>query len=212
MSKRSEIHDKVLQAQSLEEVANVYHEWAQQYDRDLMEHWGYQAPQQSVALLLHHLTATEATILDAGCGTGLVGQLLKQAGRKHLIGIDYSEAMLAEAAAKGCYQTLQQADLNQPLAMPTNQVDAVICVGTFTLGHVQPEALRELVRVTRPGGFVCFTVRQEFWEQVNFARMLNQLKQESRVSVLEQQEIEYIRTEGSTSQLLLLTVLDQATT
>ena len=115
----------------------------------------------------------EAVVLDAGCGTGLVGQLLAKARKFQIDGVDYSQSMLDEAQAKGCYRALQQVDLNQPLQIAADSYDAVICIGTFTLGHVRPEALHEMLRITKSGGQICFTVRDEFWLKSNFGSLLS---------------------------------------
>ena len=205
MGNRTEIHDKVLNAKSLEDISEAYGIWAKSYDQDLLTELGYQAPARSVELLRKHLAT--GRVLDAGCGTGLVGQLLSTGGAFQLDGLDYSESMLLEAQSKQCYQTLQQADLNQPLTNETASYDAVICIGTFTLGHVQPEALREMVRVTKQGGVICFTVRDEFWLKSNFGKLLSELEQAGLTDTTELQTIDYILTEGSKCKLVLLTVL-----
>ncbi|MAA67915.1 MAG: hypothetical protein CL915_03930 [Deltaproteobacteria bacterium] len=205
MGNRTEIHDKVLNAKSLDDISEAYGIWAKSYDQDLLNELGYQAPVRSVDLLRKHLAT--GMVLDAGCGTGLVGQLLFTTGNFQLDGVDYSESMLAEAQSKQCYQDLQQLDLNQPLNHETASYDAVICIGTFTLGHVQPEALREMVRVTRSGGVICFTVRDEFWLKSNFGKLLNDLEQAGLTDTTELQTIDYILTEGSKCKLVLLTVL-----
>ena len=205
MGNRTEIHDKVLNAKSLEDISEAYGVWAKSYDQDLLTELGYQAPARSVELLRKHLAT--GRVLDAGCGTGLVGQLLSTTGDFQLDGVDYSESMLLEAQSKQCYQTLQQVDLNQPLTHETASYDAVICIGTFTLGHVQPESLREMVRITKQGGVICFTVRDEFWLKSNFGKLLNELEQAGLTDTTELQTIDYILTEGSKCKLVLLTVL-----
>ena len=207
MGHRTEIHDKVLNAKSLQDISEAYGVWAKTYDQDLLDNFGYQAPARSVDLLRKYLLNKEAVVLDAGCGTGLVGQLLVKAGGVQIDGADYSESMLAEAQSKQCYQNLQQVDLNQPLDYETASYDAVICIGTFTLGHVQPKALREMVRVTKTGGVICFTVRDEFWLKSDFGRLLNELEQSGQVELIELQTIDYIFSEGSKCKLILLTVL-----
>ena len=100
--------------------------------------------------------------------------------------------MLDEAQAKGCYRALQQVDLNQPLQIAADTYDAVICIGTFTLGHVQPEALHGMLRITKSGGRLCFTVRDEFWLKSNFGSLLNELEQAGQVELSELQTIGYV--------------------
>ena len=61
-----------------------------------------------------------------------------------------------------------------------NLYPGVTCVGTFTSAHVEPEALHELVRVTRLGGIVCCTVREEYWQDTHFPEVLNQIVESGR--------------------------------
>ena len=68
MGHRTEIHDKVLNAKSLEDISEAYGSWAKTYDQDLLENFGYQAPARSVELLSKYLPMEEAIVLDAGCG------------------------------------------------------------------------------------------------------------------------------------------------
>ena len=172
-----------------------------------MENFGYQAPARSVELLSKYLPMEEAVVLDAGCGTGLVGQLLAKARKFQIDGGDYSQSMLDEAQAKGCYRALHQVYLNQPLQIAVDTCDAVICIGTFTLGHVQPEALHEMLRITKSGGRICLTVRDEFWLKSNFGSILNELEQASQAELTELQTIDYILSEGSKLKLVLLIFL-----
>lgn len=206
MNNRTEIHDRVLKAQDLEELSGAYREWASNYDEDLIDRLGYQAPQKSVQLLVEHLPDRSVPVLDAGCGTGLVGQLLQAQGVGPVDGVDYSESMLQEAQAKQCYRNLSQADLNQALTLEDDTYGATLCVGTFTTGHVRPEALRELIRVTRSGGLVGFTVRDSYWEEAGFAELLDALDQEGTVELLQLLNIAYIVEEGSRCRLVLLRV------
>ena len=207
MGHRTEIHDKVLNAKSLQDISEAYDVWSKTYDQDLLDNFGYQAPARSVELLSKYLPIDEALVLDAGCGTGLVGQLLVKVRKFQIDGVDYSQSMLAEAKAKGCYRALQQVDLNQPLQIAADTYDAVICIGTFTLGHVQPDALHEMLRITKSGGRICLTVRDEFWLKSNFGSLLNELEQASQAELTELQTIDYILSEGSKLKLVLLTFL-----
>ena len=134
MNQRKAIHDRVLNAASTEELMAAYGDWADKYDRDLMGEMGYVAPMITSALLLETLPDKGARILDAGCGTGLVGQLLYNKGCRNIDGLDYSPEMLAKAKEKKVYQNLDRQDLTQSLDMEDNVYDAVISVGTFTKG------------------------------------------------------------------------------
>ena len=100
LQKTIESLQRKFQDDSPEAVRQVYDDWAQTYDEDL-DTLGYVAPQNAVALLADLLPDRESLILDAGCGTGLVGAYLQQAGYGRLHGSDYSPEMLAEAEKRG---------------------------------------------------------------------------------------------------------------
>lgn len=203
MSKRKAIHDRVLNASSLDELMAAYDEWAAKYDHDLLDEMGYVAPMIASNLLENCLADKGAHILDAGCGTGIVGGLLHAHGYNHIDGLDYSPAMLERAGAKNIYSTLHHGDLTQPLVIAADTYDAIISVGTFTCGHVGPAAFDELVRIVRPGGYVCFTVREEAWEEENYRAKVGELEHRGRWELQEQLTADYIRQEGARCKVCL---------
>ncbi len=206
MAKQADIHVKILTAASTNELMQVYDGWADRYDRELLEDWGYTSPQKAVHLLLEAMASNDLAVLDAGCGTGLVGVLLREAGISTLTGIDYSPGMLAEAERKGVYDTLHTIDMNNPLTLPSDSFDAVTCIGQFTSTHVKPQAVTELSRVTRSGGVLVFTVRDDYWQSTNFVDLVAELHI-SGVARIEQIRLEpYIHSEGSECRFVVLRV------
>lgn len=206
MSKRSDIHDRVLNAGSLQDIEDAYRDWAGDYDRELVEGAGYVAPRQCATTLRELLPDTGAAILDAGCGTGLVGHYLAEAGVQTIDGLDYSRDMLDVAATKGCYRELLQADLNSPLDIESDRYAATVCVGTFTTGHVGPEALFELIRVTSEQGPLCFTVRDSFWKESQFTNVIDEASRRGMAEVVSSTEVPYIEKEGSTCHQVVMRV------
>lgn len=206
MGKQADIHVKILTASSTDELMGVYDGWADAYEQELLEEWGYTSPQKAVQLLSDIMTLQGMRVLDAGCGTGLVGALLKKSGAASLTGIDYSPGMLAKAEAKQVYDSLDKMDMNEPLPLPSNSFDATTCIGTFTATHVKPDAVKELVRVTRSGGALVFTVRDEYWQATNFVDLITELHVEKLVFI-EQIRLEpYIHSEGSECRFVVLRV------
>ena len=203
MTNRKEIHDRVLNASNPEELMAAYCEWADNYDGDLLGEMGYVAPMITSKLLQNHLENKDARIMDAGCGTGIVGELLHQDGYGNIEGLDYSPDMLDKAKAKGIYKTLSQADLTGTLDIEDATYDAIISVGTFTCGHVGPDALGELIRITKAGGHICFTVREQAWEEDDYRTKLRDFENNGLWELQELRTADYIQQEGARCKVCL---------
>ena len=155
--------NKVYQPGSREEQKAIYTEWAETYDSSMADS-GYVSPPRLAALLKNH-AGTGAIVLDVGCGTGLSGAALAEAGFQTFDGIDIAEGMLAEAAAKDLYRRLFEADLEKGIPVEDGLYDAAFSTGVFTVGHVGPEQIPEVIRVVKTGGLFCLTVSDSAWEQ-----------------------------------------------
>ena len=111
-------------------------------------------------------------MLDAGAGTGLIGEWLRIAGYAPVEGVDLSPGMLAVAArARGSTTGCAQADLTARLPFEDGRFAGAVCAGVFTTGHVGAEGLDELLRVLRPGGVLVLTVKDKTWEDGFAARV-----------------------------------------
>ncbi len=114
----------------------------------------------------------------SGCGTGVVGAVLKAGGIKDIDGIDISEDMLLQARAKmdaagaPVYRHLIAADLTQRIDIPDDRYGGLISTGTFTHGHLGPEAFDELWRVAAPGAECAISVRDTHFDAMGFSRKL----------------------------------------
>jgi len=145
------------------EAADRYDEWAENYDADL-DSWDYRAPGVVVESVLTNRPDAKS-VLDVGCGTGLVGRALRAKGYEgRLVGLDISEASLQIARQAGAYDELRPADLQQPLEIPDAGVDALVCVGVMTYLPEVEATWREFARVVSSGGLVVVTMREDLWE------------------------------------------------
>jgi len=135
----------------------AYDDWAATYERDV-DRLGHRSPALVAAMLARHLPADAGPVLDAGAGTGIMAELLRPLGFAELVGLDLSPQMLAAAERRGGYGRLVCARLGGPLDFTDDQFAAVVSSGVMTVGHAPPESFDELLRVTRPGGLLVFSL------------------------------------------------------
>jgi len=166
------------------EVADRYDAWAQSYDDDLAA-WCYQGPTVvAETVVARHPAAS--SVLDVGCGTGLVGRVLRARGfAGRLLGLDISRASLDIAEQSGAYDALEHADLQQPLPVEDDSVDAVVCVGVMTYLPEVEVVWREFARVARPGGLVVATQREDLWLSRDCQAVVGRLQHEGVWTPLE---------------------------
>ena len=156
------------------DVTSYYDDWAARYDDDLAD-WSYQAPDVATAALLEHQPAASA-ILDAGCGTGLVGRALRDAGyRGALHGIDVSAESVELARTAGAYDTVGTADLQRRLELDDDTFDGLVCIGVMTYVPDVEACWREFARVVRPGGVIVVTQREDLWVERRCPEVIERL-------------------------------------
>ncbi|KAF9738482.1 hypothetical protein PMIN06_012347 [Paraphaeosphaeria minitans] len=178
--------DRVFAAKSKDESRQLYDQWASSYDAD-MQTYSFTAPQIVAEMVPKYLKVPtlDAIVVDAGCGSGLVGVALQQSGFKTIDGLDLSEGMLKVAEKTGAYRKLEVADLTRKLDIKDGTYDALTCSGTFTHGHVGAEPLPELVRIVKAGGILIATILESFWKESDFEKIVRGLEDSGTVEVLE---------------------------
>ncbi|MCA0434676.1 MAG: class I SAM-dependent methyltransferase [Proteobacteria bacterium] len=153
----------VYEAKKPADVAALYDKWAATYEAEMAQA-GYRHPSICLALLARHLPRGDAPILDAGAGTGLIGEWLRIAGYPEVEALDISEGMLAVARLKQCYTGFHCMALGGALPFADGAYAGIVSAGVFTSGHVGPEGLDELVRICRRGGVIVLTVKGTLWD------------------------------------------------
>ena len=182
----------IYQLKSKEKVLDYYDNWTkkEQYNKDMVV-WNYKAPQNTASLLNKHATDKKINILDAGCGTGLVGKELKKYGYSNLTGVDFSQSML-DLITPGIYHTIDLIDLNEPLKYEDNTFDAIMCVGTFTYGHVKAHTLNEFIRIVNYQGLICFTINEGIYKEYEFDKKIDELTTNNQWEIIEFSKSTYI--------------------
>ncbi|XP_013412045.1 methyltransferase-like protein 27 isoform X2 [Lingula anatina] len=103
-------------------------------------------------------------VLDVGAGTGFVAIQLANRGFKRMDALDPSEGMLEKAKTRGVYENFIQEFLtpDPTPGIANDTYDAVVSSGGMGEGHIPCGALREMVRVVKPGGLVVIAMREEY--------------------------------------------------
>ena len=167
------------------ELIERYDEWAKTYDEDLERDFEYIGPRIAAEYFIKYVPDKDARILDAGAGTGIVGQVLNKAGYSNLEAMDLSPGMLEQARAKNVYKDLHRKVMGEPLGFATGEYDSTICVGTLTVGHAPAGSLDELVRVTKPGGCIVYTLRPDVYEKDGFKKKHAALEADGKWELVE---------------------------
>ena len=153
-----------------------YKNWANLYDTD-MSSWGYAYPLQLNKILTNKLRLKKTIkILDAGCGTGYVAEVLNKLNYKNITGIDFSEEMLAIARSKKIYKKLICQSLNEKIELRSKQFELIVCTGVLTSGHVGPSAINELVRLLKPQGFFICSIAESVYKKNGFEKEIKNLE------------------------------------
>ncbi len=170
--------DSAYALETPEDNLRLYRAWAETYDADFVEGTTYRFPQIVTRTYLNQGAGWPC--LDVGCGTGALARHFPESAV--IDGIDISPDMLAVASRLGLYRRLFEANLKEPLALPDAAYLGLVSSGTFTHGHVGPEALPELVRVLAPGALAVITVRPDVWRDTGFDQAFEALESDGLVT------------------------------
>ena len=204
MTKRDTINKiPIYKLQAPEDILKYYKDWTEnnKYNKDMID-WNYTAPKETASVLKKYAFDKKYKILDAGCGTGLVGIELKKLGYFNIDGVDFSQDML-DLVPQDVYKNLQKVDLNSNLKIKEDTYDVIVCVGTFTFGHVKAHALDELIRITKSKGLICFTINEGIYKEYNFDKKIKQLSDSKILKVKEFFKSNYITNKDVKAWLCL---------
>ena len=197
---------RIYNLNSIDDHKAVYDDWAASYDKDVLDpSQDYVAPTLVAQAVLTAKGNVSGTVYDAGCGTGLSGVAMAQAGAKTIDGVDVSPGMLKVAKKTGAYRNLSIADLSKAIDKESETYDVVTCVGTFTKGHVGPDpALREFIRILKKGGIVSASVLEDIWVPDGYKTEVEKLSEEGLIEVVSAEKMDYRRGAGVKARVLVL--------
>ncbi|WP_319410077.1 tetratricopeptide repeat protein [uncultured Desulfosarcina sp.] len=186
-----------------EYVKCLFDRFADSFEESLNQ-LAYQAPELVVGAMAKACIRPDGDldILDAGCGTGLCGALLKPYARR-LDGVDLSAGMLKRAAKTGNYDRLEEAELTAFISDRKDVYDVIVCADTLCYFGDLQKVLRGVAGALKPGGNFIFTVERKdeaaegiagsylIKPQGRYAHSETYLRQVARLSGLEPRAVSY---------------------
>lgn len=157
-----------------QDSVRLYKDWADTYDASFAASHGYIMHEHVARAYVN--AGGYQPVLDVGAGTGLCGAALRARGLDQVEATDISPEMLDVAREKKIYTTLFTGDILAGLSVDDGAYAGVVSSGTFTHGHVGPEALDEVLRVTRSGGWVAISINTEHFTEQGFEAKLTLLE------------------------------------
>lgn len=138
-------------------VTNLFDNYADNFEHDLVENLKYHSPSVLADTIKRHVSSSALNTLDMGCGTGLMGELLRPLSRT-LTGVDLSANMLEKARQRKIYDRLVCDDLTRFVQTQDKAFDLAVAADVFIyLGDLSP-AFAAVHRSLHDGGLLCFSI------------------------------------------------------
>jgi len=161
----------------------VFYNAADWYERFQKEE-GWNTPQELVRKLSLYLSDGER-IIDVGCGSGLVGEQLRQSRWKGvLVGVDIAENRLHEARLRPAYTMCVQANVYR---LPFNDGSFDIVVSNAMVGLTGTRSIREMRRLVKRDGYMVIVageLKEYKWSRDRFQKVCSYLEKLKGVILL----------------------------
>ena len=190
--------DRAYSASGSEEMRTLYDEWASRYDQDV-EASGYVTPGRVAEALANCCSERDKPILDFGCGTGLSGVALVDAGFTNIDGVDVSAEMLDVARNRGLYRDLRQIDVEGPLSIDRGDYEVITAVGVISVGGAPGSVYNEVLKIMAPGNLLVFSMNDESMKMPEYAGRLKASVEDKEVRVLSENYGPHVSKHGKNS-------------
>lgn len=167
-----------------DKIADHYNELSSHYEKIYLTA-GYHDPLKCAELCkdLFGDSAATAHVFDMGCGTGLVGQYLKERGFNHVVGVDASAGMIEKAKEKESYEELHELFLGTPETFPKEfhgRFDAITAAGILAEGHLDNNVFDEMLMALKDQGYAIFATRTMYLEKYSYGLKIKELEEQGK--------------------------------
>jgi ubiquinone/menaquinone biosynthesis C-methylase UbiE len=154
--------------QTWDETMTFYEDLHEDYDK-LYNAVGYRGPYLGAFWLAKMDPPKDDKILDVAAGTGLAAIELRKHGYTNIDALDASAEMLEIAKHRNLYTNIICSKIGDGQQTPIlkNTYDHAIMVGGFAGSHIKMDALEEMIRVVKPGGYIVNAMREEHRKKID---------------------------------------------
>jgi predicted TPR repeat methyltransferase len=138
-------------------IVDYFDRFAKDFDTQLVEVLGYRVP-ENLHALLEATGRTFPCILDAGCGTGLAGPLLRSLGTTTLSGVDLAPAMLKKASERQVYDHLVEGNILTFLQQSKERYDLVLAADVLIYVGELTALMPLVAKSLEPGGLFALSI------------------------------------------------------
>lgn len=175
--------DNVYTASGDAEMRDAYDDWADEYDQDVVSQ-GYVTPSRVAEALAKFVSPGEQVVLDYGCGTGLSGVALNEAGFNHIDGIDLSQKMLDLAQRREVYRKLRLVEPDQTLETELKKYPAVSAAGVISKGAAPASLYASLLDSMQPQAKLAFSLNDLSLADPEYSDLVKSSVDAGRVALL----------------------------
>lgn len=190
--------DKVYTASGDAEMRKAYDDWANEYDRDV-ESQGYITPARVAGALANFVSPGDNAIMDYGCGTGLSGVALQEAGFDHVDGADLSQKMIDVAREREVYRELHLVEPDQPLPAQLGEYPAIAAAGVISKGAAPPSLYSDLLNVMQPGTKLAFSLNDLSLADPTYSDLIKSSVDADKVALLFEEHGPHLAKYGNNS-------------
>lgn len=168
MAEKQGFLKQAYKVENAEETQAFYADWAASYDVEVAEN-GYVTPRRCAQALADVLAEKSAPVLDFGCGTGLSGLALKEAGFQIIDGSDVSENMLKQAHSRtNLYRNLTRVTVEDPLPFDAGQYHAIAAMGVLATNHAPATLIDDILLMLSSDGVFVFSLNDHTLENPEY--------------------------------------------
>jgi len=165
--------DKAYGLESAEATKSFYNDWATSYDKEVTDN-GYATPARCAEALAEFVETKDQPLLDIGCGTGISGEALRDAGFTVIDGCDFSAEMLKKAENKQIYRQLSTTNLEDPFPFKAGAYSNMAAIGVLNPGHAPATTLDDILFLLPEGGLFVFSLNDHALADHTYEARLNE--------------------------------------